>query len=210
MGLFRHALVSVAAIAALAYALPAAEPVAGPPVPAPAGIYFADPAHTSVSWSVSHMGLSHWTSRFVGAEATLDWRPESPERSRLTVRIEPSSVRTDYPWPEKADFDATLAHSEDFFAGRLISFASTGVEITGRNTGRVHGDLTMRGETHPVVLDVTFNGSMAAHPITGTPRVGFSARTTIQRSDWGMVALLPAIGDDVELVIESQFGPQVD
>lgn len=208
MGLFRHAAVAVAAIGALAYGLSAAESTATAARPAPSGIYFADPAHTSVTWSVNHVGLSHWTARFVEAQAVLDWRPEAPERSTLTVRIEPRSVRTDYPWPAQADFDGTLAESEDFFAGRLITFASTRVEVTGERTGRVHGDLTLRGQTHPAVLEVVFNGSMAEHPVSGLPKVGFSATGTIRRSDWGMVALLPAIGDEVTIAIEAQLGPE--
>lgn len=208
MDLFRHAAFAVAALGALAYGLSAAEPADPAPRPAPAGIYFADPAHTSVSWSVNHGGLSQWTARFVGAQAVLDWRPDTPERSTLRVRVEPRSVRTDYPWPEKTDFDVVLAKGEDFFADRLITFASTRVEVTGARTGRVHGDLTLRGETRPAVFDVVFNGSTAEHPASGAPKVGFSAIGTIRRSDWGMVTLLPAISDAVRIQIEAELGPE--
>ena len=209
MTLFRSTVLAVVAIAVLACGLPAAEPLGEPADPAPAGIYFADPAHTSVTWSLRHIGLSHYTARFVAPEATLDWRPEAPESSSLSVRIEPASVRTDFPWPEHEDFDGKIAKGEDFLANRLITFVSTRIERTGPASARVLGDLTLRGETHPAVLEVVLNGSMDRHPATGRPRVGFSATGSIRRSDWGMTALLPMVGDDVRIVIEAELGPDL-
>lgn len=176
--------------------------------PAPAGIYLADPAHTSVTWSLDHLGLSQWTARFVGAEARLDWRPEDPAASTLTVEIDPASVRTDFPAPEETDMDGMIAGSEDFLAGEPIRFVSTGIEVTGPDTGLVRGDLTLRGETHPAELRVTFNGSLADHPFTHEAKVGFSALTEIRRSDWGMDVLLPLIGDTVTVRIETQLAAE--
>lgn len=175
--------------------------------PAPAGAYVADPAHTSVTWSLMHSGLSHWTARFVGVDANLDWRPEDPAASRLEVAIDPAGVRTDFPWPEETDFDAVIATDGQFLAGQPIGFVSREIEITGPDTGRVQGDLTMRGETHPAVLDVTLNGSMAEHPHSKEPKVGFSATAHFLRSDWGMDVLTPFIGDEITLVVETQMTP---
>lgn len=201
------ALVAAAPAFALAPAF-AASPEAPASAPAPAGIYLADPAHTSVAWSLDHLGLSHWTARFVDASARLDWRPEDPAASTLTVEIDPTSVRTDFPAPEETDMDGMIAGSEDFLAGAPIRFVSTEIEVTGPNTGLVHGDLTMRGETHPAVLRVTFNGSLADHPFTHEAKVGFSAMTEIRRSDWGMDVLLPLIGDEVTVRIETQLAAE--
>lgn len=173
--------------------------------PAPAGVYLADPAHTTVAWSLMHSGLSHWTARFVGVEATLDWDPADPAASTLVVEIDPASVRTDFPHPEETDFDGMIATNQDFLAGQPIRFVSTAVAVTGENTGVVVGDLTFRGETHPATLDVVFNGSMAEHPFSKEAKVGFSATARFLRSDWGMDILLPLLGDEITLTIETQM-----
>lgn len=82
--------------------------------PAPTGTYKTDPSHSSLSWSFDHSGLSHYTARFTKVDARLDWKPEQPETSTLSVAIDPLSVRTDYPWPEKVDFDAEIGTGETF------------------------------------------------------------------------------------------------
>ena len=190
---------------AVAQAAVATTPIDMPP--APAGIYVTDPAHTSLTWSLDHSGLSHWTARFVGARAVLDWRPEDPAASTLIVDIDPLSLRTDFPFPEETDFDGMIATSEDFLAGKPIRFVSTSVEVTGERTGLVHGDLTLRGVSRPVTLEVVFNGSMAEHPFSHEAKVGFSATTRFQRSDWGLEMLVPFIGDTIDVTIETQMTP---
>ncbi len=196
---------SAIAIACLGHAAGAASPLDMPA--APAGVYVADPAHTSVVWSLDHSGLSHWTARFVGAKAVLDWKPEDPAASTLRVEIDPRMVRTDFPFPEETDFDGMVAGSEDFLADKPIVFVSEEIELTGEKTGLVHGELTMRGETHPATLAVTFNGSMAEHPFSKVAKVGFSATTSFERSDWGLETLVPFISDRVDVAIETQFMP---
>lgn len=181
----------------------AAEPAAPPP--APPGIYVSDAAHTTVLWSLDHSGLSKWTARFIDVETVLDWNPDDPAASTLRVSIDPTKLRTDFPHPEETDFDAMIATSDDFLAGQPIRFESTRIETTGEDTGRVHGELTMRGETHPVTLDVTFNGSMADHPFSHEAKLGFSAHARFKRSDWDMTILVPFIGDEITLTVETQL-----
>ncbi len=187
----------------LCYSAVAAVPEGTPP--APPGTYVTDPAHTSVTWSLDHMGLSHWTARFVGVRGVLDWKPEDPAASTLRVEIDPNSVRTDFPAPEEVDFDGMIATSEDFLAGKPITFVSTSIELTGKDRGLIHGDLTFRDQTHPVTLEVIFNGSMAEHPHTKTAHLGFSATTSFERSRWGLDILTPDIGDRIDLVVETQL-----
>ncbi|TPE53892.1 YceI family protein [Amaricoccus solimangrovi] len=196
---------ALAAASAAASAAQAAEPALPKLDPAPAGLYASDPAHTSVIWSLEHSGLSHWTARFIDVDAKLDWKPADPTASTLRVAIDPAKLRTDFPHPEETDFDGMIATNEDFLAGAPLTFVSTSIERTGEKTGLVHGDLTMRGETHPVTLDVTFNGSMADHPFSHEAKVGFSAEARFNRSDWGMTVLLPFIGDEITLRIETQM-----
>lgn len=200
--MFRATLLSLAVIAGLAPARAAEQQQA-----APAGLYKTDPSHSSLAWSFNHSGLSHYTARFTKVDARLDWKPGEPEAGSLTVEIDPMSVRTDYPWPEVVDFDSKIGGNEAFLAGKPISFVSKEIRVTGEKTGVIEGLLTFRGETHPATLDVTFNGSMAKHPIMGVPKIGFSATGSIRRSEWGLGFGIPELGDDVTLVIETQMVP---
>ncbi|MBN9254135.1 MULTISPECIES: YceI family protein [unclassified Mesorhizobium] len=175
--------------------------------PAPGGAYKTDPSHSSFNWSFNHSGLSHYTARFTKVDARLDWNPAKPEASTLSVAIDPLSVRTDYPWPERVNFDAEIGGEETFLAAKPITFVSKKIHVSGEKTGTVEGLLTFRGQTHPATLDVTFNGSMAEHPMMGVPKIGFSATGSIRRSEWGLDFAIPELGDEVTFAIETQMVP---
>lgn len=172
----------------------------------PSGTYALDPTHASVTWKVSHMGLSNYTARFTKFDATLLLDAAQPENSTLTVTIDPKSVRTDFPFPEKEDFDAKIAGEDFFDAGQYpeIRFVSTRMERLGPNTGKVYGDLTFHGVTRPIVMDVKLNGAKK-HPMRGVGAVGVSATTTFNRSDFGVKNLVPMVGDEVTVLIEAEF-----
>jgi polyisoprenoid-binding protein YceI len=172
----------------------------------PAGEYRADPGHTSVTWRVSHFGLSSYTARFARVDATLRLDPMRPAESRLTVVVDPLSVRTDFSGPP--DFDAEISRGAQFLnadAHPRIGFASTRVEMTGEHTARIHGELSMLGVTRPLVIEARLNGAMREHPIDRVPVLGFSGRAVVQRSAWGLTHLVPHIGDEVEVLIETEF-----
>ena len=174
----------------------------------PAGTFKVDPAHASLTWRVLHMGLANYTARFTKLDATLTLDPAKPEAAKLTATIDPASIKTDYPFPEKENFDKVLFESAKWFNGgvaKSITFTSTGVKMTGAKTADVTGDLTLLGVTKPVTLKVTFNGGMASHPFSKKPAVGFSATGTVKRSEFGMTNGIPVVSDDVNLVIEAEF-----
>jgi polyisoprenoid-binding protein YceI len=179
------------------------------PAPAPSGSYVSDPSHSSVTWKISHLGLSNFTARFIRMSAELDWDAASPIGSKVTAVIDPTSVRTDYPFPEKEDFDKEIGTTDKFLAGQEIRFVSNSVQMTGENHGQVTGDLTFRGQTHPVTLVVTFNGSMAEQPREKTPKIGFSAEAKLKRSEWGVAPQIKSIGDDITIIIETEFQPKM-
>jgi polyisoprenoid-binding protein YceI len=115
-----------------------------------------------------------------------------------------------------ADFLAMLSGKGwlDAAAHREIAFRSRRVEVRDANAFRIHGDLTMNGVTKPLVLDARYNGGYAAHPMEPRARIGFSAKGSLRRSEFGVSAGLPApgstfgISDDVEIVLEAEFvGP---
>jgi len=181
---------------------------ATPPEEMPAGTYKLDDAHASLVWQVSHLGLSNYTARFTDMDATLHYTPENPEQSTVEVTINPLSIETDYPYPEKQNFDATLAKDPAWFNAEKfpsIRFTSTQLTRKDEHTGTMTGDLTFLGVTKPVTLDVTFNGAMLEQPFSKKPTLGFSARGELSRSNWGMTKYIPQIGDEVELIIEVEF-----
>jgi len=217
------AIATAVALVAACGAEPASETTPPPteetPAPAPAAVetvspllevssaaYAIEPTHASVVWSVSHNGLSNYTARFMDFSAALIFNAEDPTLSTLTASINPLSVRTDH--PEGPDWDTTLGTDEKWFnatAFPAITYASTGVTLTGETTGIVQGDLTFLGVTKQVPLSVTFNGLRNFAWFGERDVIGFSATATLKRSDFGMTALLPGIGDEVTLTIETEF-----
>jgi len=177
--------------------------------PVMSGPYEMDKTHASLTWKVQHMGLAYYTARFTDFDVDLNFDASQPEKSTLVAVINPASVRTDYPYPEKEDFDKTLADDAKWFnAGAFpkITFTATEITLTSDHTGSVTGDLNFLGVTKPVTLDVTLDGSHEKRPFAGVPALGFSARTTIKRSDWGLKTYAPNIvGDDVQIIIEAEF-----
>ena len=201
----------IATFAASAMAFAALGASAQTPNDAPAGTYKLDPNHASVVWKVSHLGLSNYTARFGKLDATLTYDPADPTKSQLTATVDPASVKTEYPNAATKDFDKELRDDPRFFkVGQFpeIKFVSTKLEKTGEKTGKMTGDLTFMGQTKPVTLDVTFNGSYKEHPLSKKPALGFSATGTVKRSTFGMDAMVPFIGDDVTVLVETEFQRQ--
>ncbi|PWC59694.1 hypothetical protein TSH7_20080 [Azospirillum sp. TSH7] len=160
--------------------------------------YKIDPAHTAVVFIVNHVGFSNVIGRFdtVGGDVTFD--KDAVEKSVVNVTIDTTSVDTNH-----AKRDEHL-RSPDFFNAKefpKMTFKSTKIEKTGDKTGKLHGDLTMLGVTKPVVLDVTFNKD-GVSPASKLETAGFSARGTVKRTEFGMKYGAPAIGDDIQLLIE--------
>jgi len=173
------------------------------PLAAPDGDYVLDPAHASVVWSVKHAGLSNYTARFDKITGALTFDSNNPTNSRVDIRIDPKSVNTG-----DANFDSEIATKSSYFnAGTHteIRFISTGIVTTGENTGEITGDLTFRGVTLPVTLDTVFNGAGKSFGHSGKT-LGFSAKSSFKRSDFGMTNLINfGIGDEVTIVIETEF-----
>jgi polyisoprenoid-binding protein YceI len=176
----------------------------------PTGTYKLDLSHASLTWKVSHFGLSQYVARFTKFDATLDWNAENPTASRVQVTIDPTSVATHFPEPERKDFDAELATGDNWINGDThptITFVSTSAALTTETAGTVTGDLTFLGVTKPVTLNVTFNGGMV-NPFSQKRVIGFAASGVIKRSDFGMSAYIPNIGDEVTLEIHAEFQKQ--
>jgi polyisoprenoid-binding protein YceI len=179
----------------------------------PAGDYTLDKAHASLIFRVNHLGFSNFTGRFVRYDAKLQFDPANLGASNVQVSIDPSSIETDNP---PADFLTMLAGAEWLNAAQFpeMTFRSTHVESISADTMRISGDLSLRGVTRPIVLEASFNGGYAGHPMDPHARIGFSAHGVFKRSDFGISAGIPApgttmgVGDDVNVTIEAEFsGP---
>ena len=169
------------------------------PVGVPAGTYSMDADHWSLLFDVGHFGYSRFVMRFDKATATLDLRPNDLAKTRLEATVEAASVDTNV-----SELDAMV--KELLKADRYpdIRFVSTRMTRTGEATGTVTGALTIAGETHPVTLDVAFNGA-SPNPLTGNDTMGFSATGSFRRSLWGLSDWRPAVGDEVRVRIQAEF-----
>lgn len=186
--LFAAALFATVAVGAVAPA--SAAPVA----------YKIDPAHLSVAFIVNHLGFSNLIGRFNAAAGDVTFDKDAVEKSAVAVTVDTTSVDTNH-----AKRDEHL-RSPDFFNVKefpKMTFKSTKIEKTGDKTGKLHGDLTMLGVTKPVVLDITFNKD-GVSPASKLDTVGFSARGTVKRTDFGMKYGAPYISDEIQLLIEAE------
>ncbi len=176
-----------------------AQPISTDYAAAPAGDYVLDPAQTSVTLKVSHLGLSSYTLRMDAVKGAYSFDPAHPETSKLQVEIDANSVDTGDP-----AFNRQIA-DQVFEAGKYptIRFVSTAVKPGAEGRGQIVGDLTMHGQTHPVTLDVVFNG-FSADARSHEVRMGFSANATVRRSDFGMTKYAPMAGDEVSVAIEAE------
>lgn len=164
--------------------------------------YVIDPDHTVVAFLVSHIGYEKVLGRFTEVSGGYRFDEAAPSLSDLEVTIAAASVDTGHEARDEhlrgKDFFDVAAHPE-------IRFAMTGAEQTGPRGGRVTGDLTLRGVTRPVTLEVTWNKT-GPYPFGDSYVTGISARTSLKRSDFGMTYGVAdgLVGDEVELIIEAE------
>ncbi|HYN31131.1 MAG TPA: YceI family protein [Ilumatobacteraceae bacterium] len=160
-------------------------------LPLAAGIWTADPSHTTVGFVVRHLGLSKVRGRFDGVNARLVVGDDLTSSS-VSAEIEMGTVKTG-----NADRDAHLA-SADFFNAELnptMTFVSTGITGQGEEF-TLTGDLTVNGITKQVELDVEFFGT-SVFPMDQSTRAGFSATGSISRKAFGITFDVPLGGDKV-------------
>jgi polyisoprenoid-binding protein YceI len=172
-----------------------------PPATAEPRRYAIDPDHFAIAFKVRHLGIADVLGQFLKASGSFVYDEQARTVEAIRVEIDATSVFSNH--------DARDGHirSGDFLdAGRhaTISFVGTRSEPTGEHTGLVHGDLTVRGVTHPAVLEVTLVGA-GRYPFGSRHyAVGISATTTLKRSEFGMSYALEGgiVGDEVEVMID--------
>ncbi len=178
--------------AALAAALLAAAPAF-----AEAEKYVLDASHSQIVFSYNHLGFSTTWGMFSGFNGEIMFDQANPAGSSVTVAFPVKTMMTG--WQERFDHFMTA----DFFAAtdeEMVTFTSTAIEVTGEKTAKITGDLTLNDVTKSVVLDAVLN-QVGDHPMAAKPWAGFSATTTLVRSEFNLGQFAPFVGDEVAIQI---------
>lgn len=187
---------------------PMQTPGSANPAAVTGGSYTVDSGHTLVVWTLDHLGFSPYTGIFGDVTGTLTLDPKNPNAAKVDVTIPVSKVTT-----ASAGLTSHLLRpgkdggKPDFFGASPADarFVSTSVRASGQ-TAKIAGNLTLNGVTRLVTLDARFYGAGRAPPqMGGKENVGFTATTTIKRSEFGLGFGVPMVGDDVKLEIKAAF-----
>ncbi len=168
--------------------------------------WIIDDSHSLIQFTVRHMMISKVRGRFDRFNGTIAADEQNPANSSVNVQIEAASINTR---DAKRDGHLTSPDFLDVANYPYITFVSKRIETLDAARGRLIGDLTIRGVTREVTLDVEYNGQ--ARSPWGTVSAGFHASTTINRKDWGLtwnVALETGgllVGEEVEIDIEVEL-----
>ncbi|MCU0828530.1 MAG: YceI family protein [Tabrizicola sp.] len=159
--------------------------------------YVLDASHSQILFSYNHLGYSTTWGMFSGFNGEIMFDQANPAASSVTVSFPVKTMLTG--WQER--FDHFM--SPDFFGAaedEMVTFTSTAIEVTGEKTAKITGDLTLNEVTKPVVLDAVLN-QVGDHPMAGKPWAGFTATTTLVRSEFNLGEFAPFVGDEVQVQI---------
>lgn len=173
---------------------------------AAADTYQFDPRHSQVRFVYNHLGFSNILGVIGEIEGELVYDESTPSNSKVSATIPVGVIRT--------GLDAMDKHlyADDFFDVAQFpkaTFVSTAVEGAGDGKLKVTGDLTIRDQTHPVVLDVVLNGR-GEHPMRKTPAIGFDATGALSRSAFGLGKYVPNIPDEVQVSVTIEANAKVE
>ena len=165
-----------------------------------------DPTHSHVEFAVRHLMISTVKGRFTDIKGTVKSGDTDPAKGEVDVNIAVASIDT-----REAQRDAHLRSADFFDAEKFpaITFKSRRIQGVKGDTFELVGDLTIRGVTREVVLDVTSEGRVKDP--WGAERAGFTATTKIKRSEFGLTwnqALETGgvlVGDDVKISIDAEL-----
>ncbi len=168
---------------------------------ATAGTYALEPNHAYIAVTYNHLGFSRPVITFDAFEGTVTLDPEDLEAMTIDVTIDIDGIDSGV-----SVFDGHLKGDKFFNVAEypVARFTSTAALPESKGHGKIGGDLTIKGITKPVVLDVVLHKA-GLNPINKKETIGVSARTTIMRSEFGLGAYAPNVSDEVELTISTEF-----
>lgn len=170
------------------------------PVQATPVTYQLDPNHTMVLFSWNHFGFSNPTADLGLGQGTLVFDEQDPAKSSVEVTLPLASLDTFVP-----ALDKHLKEADFFDADKypVVTFKSTKVQPLGGHKFKVIGELTVHGVTKPVVLNATLN-KIGPHPMSKAQSIGFDATATLKRSEFGVAAYVPNVGDLITIRITTE------
>lgn len=170
--------------------------------PASAQPYELDKSHTAITFTVDHLGYSLTHGFFTEFDAEIDYDEENPENSSVVFTIDAASVNT--LWAKRDEH----VRNKDFLDVENypeIVFRSTAIEMTGDDTAKLTGDLTILGQTHEEVFDVTLRKT-APSPFDKTKIIsGFNAKTVVDRTKYGISYAAPVVGTEIPVSVELEI-----
>ncbi len=164
-----------------------------------------DPTHSAAEFAVKHMMVTTVRGKFDSLTGSIVFDPANPAASSVNVEIDAASISTGTNDRDNHLRSADFLDAENF---PKLTFKSTNIEVTGENTGRITGDLTIREVTRPVVIDAEFLGNLKDP--WGNAKIAFSGETKINREDFGLVwnvALETGgvlVGKEIKIFLEAQ------
>ena len=168
----------------------------------PAGSYQIDPDHSGVQFTIGHAGVGRFTGVFKRVTGTYTFDPANPAKDKADIVIPAKSLDTFLP---QRDTDLLATPFFDAAAHPDIHFVSTRYVPQDKTHGKLYGNLTLRGVTHPVTFDVKLVG---AGDVPYLPKPwggylsGFVATATINRMDFGMTAFAAGLGHNVTVRVD--------
>lgn len=161
--------------------------------------YKLDASHTAITWHVNHFGFSTPSGKFMSVDGEVTLDEANPAASSVKVTVDVNGINSGV-----AKLDEHLKTPDFFDVAKFptATFTSTKVTPTGKDTAKVDGNLTLHGVTKPVTLDVKLN--KLGENMMKLKTAGFTASTTIKRSEFGITTYVPNLGDDVKIEIESE------
>jgi polyisoprenoid-binding protein YceI len=172
------------------------------------GNWQLDPYHTQVEFTAKHLGMMTVRGHFAEVSATADIDPDHPESSSVEVTIQTASIRTNN---EARDKDIRSSNFLDVDNFPAMAFRSTRVEPAGQDRYTLTGDLTIKGNTRPVTLQLVkygeFNDPAMGH------RIAYGATGRINRSDFGLTFNMMldgrfVVSDEIQIMIEGELVEQ--
>lgn len=172
------------------------------------GNWQLDPYHTQVEFSAKHLGMMTVRGHFAEVAATADIDPDHPEASWVEVTIQAGSIKTNHPTRDDDLRSSNFLETDKY---PIMSFKSTRVESAGEDRYIVTGDLTIKGNTRSVALQVArlgeFNDPAMGH------RIGYSGNTKINRKDFGLNfnPVLDGrfvVSDEINIMLEGELVEQ--
>ena len=173
--------------------------------------YEIDPAHTHLGFTAKHLAVTTVRGQFTKFEGSFEGPDDDFTKARGEVKIEVASLES------RSDQRDTHLRSADFFDAEkypYITYKLTSIEPVDDENFKVHGELTVKDVTKPLVLDATVEGRMP-DPFGAKERVGISARGQLNRMDWGLnwngvAGTVPFASHTIKIEVDAEIVVKVE